>query len=76
MDADIGINADITYTITSPSDYFIINEDSGLITARNVPPIDVYRLELLATDAGDTPLSTTGGEKLENCVNTRKPCTS
>lgn len=54
-DADAGINARITYSLTMTFDLFKIDSDTGKITTtaplnREVTP--VYRLEVVATDRG------------------------
>ena len=54
-DADAGINAKITYSLTMTFDLFKIDSDTGKITTtaplnREVTP--VYRLEVVATDRG------------------------
>ena len=63
-DADSGDNAAITYTITSPTEYFTINHHSGVISTAqsllNNAAISVHRLELFATDGGNPAMTTTG----------------
>ncbi|XP_033745663.1 LOW QUALITY PROTEIN: protocadherin Fat 4-like [Pecten maximus] len=59
-DADTGVNAALTYTITSGNtntDFAI--SGAGVVTVANLPSQTDYQLQIVVSDTGATPLSTT-----------------
>lgn len=63
VDPDEGPNGNIRYSFTTASQYFSINENSGLVTTRSLlspSAVQAHRLEVLAVDQGDPARSSTG----------------
>lgn len=60
-DPDEGVNGRVTYYLSgNDADKFYMNQETGVIKASTALAGEAdYQLEVLATDSGDTPLSTT-----------------
>ncbi len=75
-DRDLGENADITYRFDTPSDYFELNADSGEIKTRQLlepAAVTLHRLNVVATDGGQPPLSATGASRRKHAITRGKP---
>ena len=61
LDPDDGANGRVTYYLSgNDADKFYMNQETGVIKASTaLTGEEEYQLEVLATDSGDTPLSTT-----------------
>ena len=56
MDADVGRNSEIHYSIEGQaSDSFVVDNETGTISAKNQLDVGVYRLVAVAMDGGSTP---------------------
>ena len=59
-DKDIGVNAEVRYSLAEPNNHFDISPVSGTVHTKGLLQTKKYQFDIIAEDLGEKPRKTTG----------------